>query len=390
MKPLFANMTTTILQILPALENGGVERGTIDIAKQLKQKGFNPIVASAGGILCYDLQEAKIMHLKLDLNSKNPFTIFQNYQKISKIINEYKVDLVHVRSRAPAWSAYYACKKNKTKLVTTVHGFYSLKFLFCKKFNLKKKYNSIMLKAQNIIAVSNCIKDYILQNYDCNLSNKITVIHRGADLNYFNPEKVSKNRIIDLIKKWNLPEDKKIILMPARITSWKGHDFLLEALTKVKNDFFCVLVGSAHGHESFRDKLENKIISKNLAGKVCLVGVCKEMSVAYQLAHFVVAPSIRPEAFGRVAIEAQASAKPIIATNIGGALETIINGETGFLVEPNNIDQLAETIDRLLDMPKNQIDIIGTAGRQHIQQNFSNQLMCDKTIEFYQKVLQQS
>lgn len=376
-----------ILQILPSLENGGVERGVIDIAKHLKKNGATPIVASAGGVLCYELQEEKILHLKFNLNSKNPWVLFKNYQKIINLIKEHKVDIVHVRSRAPMWSAYYACKKTKTKLVSTVHGFYSLKFLCWPIFSLKKKYNSIMLKPDKIIAVSNCIKDYILENYNPNLASEITIIQRGADLNYFNPEKVSKNRIIDLITKWNLPEDKKIILMPARITSWKGHDFLLDALLQVKNDFFCVVVGSAHGHEKFRDKLEYKIIEKNLAGKVCLVGICKDMSVAYQLAHFVVAPSVRPEAFGRVAIEAQASAKPIVATNIGGSLETVINNQTGFLVEPNNVSQLATIIDQLLEMPKEEIDKIGNAGRLHIQQNFSNQLMCDKTWQFYQEYL---
>jgi glycosyltransferase involved in cell wall biosynthesis len=376
-----------ILQILPALENGGVERGVIDIAKHLKKNQATPIVASAGGILCYELQEEKILHIKLNLNSKNPFQLLKNYQQIINIIKEHQVDIVHVRSRAPMWSAYYACKKTKTKLVSTVHGFYSLKFLFWQVFSLKKKYNAIMLQADQIIAVSNCIKNYILQNYNSASSEKITVIQRGADLDYFHPTKISKNRIIDLIKKWNLPEDKKIILMPARITSWKGHDFLLDALLQVKNDFFCVLVGSAHGHEKFRDKLEYKIIEKNLAGKVCLVGVCQDISVAYQLAHFVVAPSIRPEAFGRVAIEAQASAKPIIATNIGGSLETIIDNQTGFLVEPNNVSQLASIIDKLLEMPKEEIDKIGNAGRIHIQKNFSNQLMSDKTWQFYQKFL---
>ena len=376
-----------ILQIIPSLESGGVERGTIDIAKSLKKQNFSPIVISSGGVLTYDLKEAKITHFELDVKSKNPFTIFLNIKKIAEIIDEYKVDLVHVRSRAPMWSAYYACKKTKTKLVSTIHGTYSLDFLFLKNFSLKKIYNSIMFKADSIIVVSNYIKNYLLRNYQGNFADQIQTIQRGVDLQYFNRDKVSKNRIIDLIKKWNLPEDKKMIIMPARFTSWKGHEFLIEALAKVKNDFFCVMVGSDHGHKNYRKKIEQKIVKENLAGKIRIVGACRDMPATYQLAHFVVAPSVRPEAFGRVAIEAQASSKIIVATKIGGALETIIDEETGFLVEPFDLESLAKSIDRILEMSKEETEKFGVAGRKNVEENFSNDLMCQKTIEVYIKTL---
>ena len=376
-----------ILQIIPSLESGGVERGTIDIAKSLKKQNFSPIVISSGGVLTYDLKEAKITHFELDVKSKNPFTIFLNIKKIAEIIDEYKVDLVHVRSRAPMWSAYYACKKTKTKLVSTIHGTYSLDFLFLKNFSLKKIYNSIMFKADSIIVVSNYIKNYLLRNYQGNFADQIQTIQRGVDLQYFNRDKVSKNRIIDLIKKWNLPEDKKMIIMPARFTSWKGHEFLIEALAKVKNDFFCVMVGSDHGHKNYRKKIEQKIIKENLAGKIRIVGACRDMPATYQLAHFVVAPSVRPEAFGRVAIEAQASAKIIVATKIGGALETIIDEQTGFLVEPFDTESLAKAIDKILLMSKEETKKLGVAGRKNVEDNFSNDLMCQKTIEVYTKTL---
>lgn len=376
-----------ILQIIPSLESGGVERGTIDIAKSLKKQNFFPIVISSGGVLTYDLKEAKITHFELDVKSKNPLTIFLNIKKIAEIIDEYKVDLVHVRSRAPMWSAYYACKKTKTKLVSTIHGTYSLDFLFLKNFSLKKIYNSIMFKADSIIVVSNYIKNYLLRNYQVNFADQIQTIQRGVDLQYFNRDKVSKNRIIDLIKKWNLPEDKKMIIMPARFTSWKGHEFLIEALAKVKNDFFCVMVGSDHGHKNYRKKIEQKIVKENLAGKIRIVGACRDMPATYQLAHFVVAPSVRPEAFGRVAIEAQASSKIIVATKIGGALETIIDEETGFLIEPFDIESLAKSIDRVLEMSKEETEKFGVAGRKNVEENFSNDLMCQKTIEVYIKTL---
>lgn len=380
---------TVVMQILPALENGGVERGTIDIAKALKKEGFKPIVASKGGVLVYQLREAGITHIELPLNSKNPLKIFFNIDRIAKIINEHKVDIVHVRSRAPMWSAYFACKKTKTKLVSTVHGTYSLKFSRWEVFPLKRIYNEIMLKADHVIAVSNFIKSYILKNYLIDVSNKITVIQRGADLNYFNPKAASNSRIIDLIKKWNLPEDKKIILMPARFTSWKGHEFLIESLGKVNNDFFCVMLGSDHGHKAFRKKVEQLIVKKNLEEKIRIVGLCKDMQTAYALAHLVVCPSIRPEAFGRISIEAQASGKIMIATAIGGSLDTIIENKTGFLVDVGDTQKFAELIDNVLAMPREEADAIGVAARKHIEENFSNDKMCQSTIEVYRSLLSQ-
>lgn len=376
-----------VMQILPSLESGGVERGTIDIAKALKKADFEPIVISRGGVLVYQLKEAGITHIALPVHSKNPLTIFLNIKRLIKIIHEYKVDIVHVRSRAPMWSAYYACKKTNTKLVSTVHGTYSLNLFRWKIFPLKRFYNSIMLKADRIIVVSAFIKDYLAQNYLGNFAEKITVIQRGADLNYFNAEKVSVNRVIDQSKKWQLPEDKKIILMPARFTAWKGHEFLIEALGKVKNDFFCAMVGSDHGHRKFRKKLEQKIIKENLAGKVKIFGMCKDMPAAYALSHFVVCPSVKPEAFGRISIEAQASSKIIVATKIGGSLDTIIDEKTGFLVEVGDAEKFAALIDRVLEMPKTEADKIGAAARKNVEHNFSNDKMCKDTLSLYKNIL---
>ena len=378
---------TVVMQILPALESGGVERGTIDIAKALKKADFEPIVVSKGGILVYQLCEAGIKHITLPVHSKNPITVYFNNKKLAKLIKENNVDIVHVRSRAPMWSSYFACKKTATKLVATVHGTYSLKFWKWKIFPLKRIYNSIMLKADAVIAVSDFIKNYLSQNYSEYREAKTTVIQRGADLGYFNYEKVSKNRIIDLSKKWHLPDDKKIILMPARFTAWKGHEFLIEALTKVKSDFLCVMVGSDHGHKQFRKKLEGKIVDKKLEGKVRIVGVCKDMPTAYALSHLVVCPSVRAEAFGRIAIETQASNRIIIATKIGGALETIIDGKTGFLVEVGDAESFAKVIDQVLEMPKNEADKIGIDARQNVTDNFSNEKMCSETLKVYRSLL---
>jgi glycosyltransferase involved in cell wall biosynthesis len=376
-----------ILQILPALQSGGVERGTIDIALALKENGFTPLVASNGGILTHQLAKAQIMHLTLPVHSKNPITIYKNNQKLIKLIKEYQIDLIHVRSRAPMWSAYFACKKTKTKLVATVHGTYSLKFLKFKNFFLKRIYNQIMLKADAIIAVSGFIKNYIAQNYKIYDAKKITIINRGADLNYFNINNISSKRIENLVNEFDISENKKIILMPARFTSWKGHEFLIDALSKVNEEFLCIMIGSDHGHEKYRKKLEEKIINNNLAAKIKITGLCKDMPAAYALSDFVVFPSIRPEAFGRIAIEAQACQKAVIATNIGGALDTIIDEKTGFFVAPFDVENFANLISKLLKMSKEELDEIGANGRKNIEENFSNNQMCERTINLYKEVL---
>ncbi len=375
------------MQLLPALESGGVERGTIDVAKALKHEGFEPIVVSKGGVLVYQLREAGITHITLPVGSKNPLTIFLNIGRLVKIIAQHKVDIIHARSRAPMWSAYFACKKTKIKLVATVHGTYSLNFSKWENFAPKRIYNQIMLKADRVIAVSNFIKTYLLKNYPGNFLERVTVIQRGADLNYFNSKAVSNSRVIELMTKWHLPEDKKIILMPARFTAWKGHEFLIETLAKVKNDFCCVLVGSDHGHKAFRKKIEQLVVKKDLEGKVRIVGLCKDMQTAYSIAHLVVCPSIRPEAFGRVSIEAQALGKIIIATKIGGSLDTIVEDKTGFLVDVGDAQKFAELIDRVLEMSKTETDVIGDAAHKNIEENFSNEKMCRLTLDVYRELI---
>ena len=383
-----------VMQIIPALENGGVERGTIDIAKALKKADFEPIVVSKGGVLVYQLRESGITHITLPVASKNPLKIFLNIKKLANVITENKVDVVHVRSRAPMWSAYFACKKTGTKLVSTVHGTYSLNLGGWKIFPPKKYYNSIMLRADRIIVVSNFIKQYLIDNYktknqelDPEIVNKISVIQRGVDLRYFDLQKISQSRIVNLINEWHLPEDRKIILLPARFTAWKGHEFLIEALKKIERDFCCVMVGSDHGHKVFRKKVEYAIVEAGLAGKVKVVGLCKDMPAAYALSHIVVSSSVKPEAFGRVAIESQAMQRVTLATKIGGALETIIDDKTGFLVEVNDAEGLAKLLDKALNFSESEAKKIGESARQHIEQNFSNEKMCEDTIKIYKSLI---
>jgi glycosyltransferase involved in cell wall biosynthesis len=380
-----------IMQVLPALNSGGVERGVVDVSKAVALAGFGSIVVSNGGSMIQQFNGSKVQHIQLPLNSKNPFKIYQNSKKLAKIIQEYQVDLVHIRSRSPAWSAYLACKKTGCKIISTFHGSYSSTIFGRKFLNLKLKYNAVMVKPKFIIAVSDFIKNYIYQNYSTieNLAQKeIKVIHRGVDINYFCSKKVPQSRIVQLIEKWDLPDDKQIIILPGRITGWKGHEFLISALAKVKHqNFFCIMVGSLKGHEKFAKILEQKIKENNLEGKIKIVGETKDMPAAYLVSDVVISSSIRPEAFGRVAIEAGAMGRIIVATNIGGSLETVIDGKTGFLVEVNNVNKLAEVIDEVLNMEKTKKEQMQQNAAEHIANNFSNQKMLDETMEFYKKIL---
>ncbi len=379
------------MQILPALNSGGVERGVIDISKAVSAAGFNSIVLSSGGKMMAHLNNSKVIHLQLPLNSKNPWVIYQNSKKIAKIIKDYQVDLVHIRSRAPAWSAFLACQKTGCKIISTIHGYYSTNLFSKKPSFLKLKYNSVMLKPNFIIAVSDFIKNYITQNYskiEPLEQKEIRVIHRGVDLEHFCNSKVGQSKIIQLIKKWDLPDDKQIIMLPGRISSWKGHQFLVSALAKVQNqNFLCIMVGSVDGHKNFVTKLEQEIIENNLQGKIKIVGENKDMPAAYLISDIVISSSIKAEAFGRIAIEAGAMGRVVIATKVGGSLETIIDGKTGFLVPVNDIDFLAKTIDKVLQMNQEKKAEIGKNAIAHISQNFSNQKMTDATIDFYQKII---
>lgn len=379
-----------IMQILPALESGGVERGTVDIARALKENGFEAIVVSNGGALVRQLEMSKIKHIRIPVNTKNPLKIILNIFRISNLIKKNNVDIVHVRSRAPMISTYFACRGKKIKLVSTVHGPYSTNFCSWMKFNPKLLYNSFMLKADRVIAVSEFIKNYIKENYGESHLDKVTVIHRGADLKKFNSDRVLNDVVAKFLHKWRLPEDRKIILFPARFTSWKGHEFLLKSLRKVKGDFFCVMVGSDHGHSEFKKKISNQVIELGLAGKVMILGACDDMPTAYKISHLVISASVRPEAFGRVAIEAQSLGKIIIATKIGGALETVIDGKTGFLVDVNDTDAMAQLIDKVLSMTRSEVDEMGERARNHIRDNFSNEKMFDETMKVYKSLLGQN
>ncbi len=371
-----------VLQILPALETGGVERGTIEIASFLKNKEITNFVASSGGKMVRELDKMGVKHFNLPLNTKNPIKILFNAAKIAKIIRNHQINIVHARSRAPAYSAYLAAKKTNAHFITTYHGTYSFGM-----FGLKKIYNKIMVKGEKIIAISNFIKDLILKNYKIS-EDKIKVIHRCVDIEKFSAEKIPNARVIEIARKINIDETKKIILMPARITRWKGHEILIKALKDVKyEDYVCYIAGKVGNKKKYKNFLEKLIIKFDLQGKIKIIDDLEDIYALYKLADLVVCPAIKPEAFGRTAIEAQAMGKIVLASNIGGALETIIEGKTGFLAEAGNPSSFAQVIDKILNLSFEQLQEMSENAIQNVKKNFTVEKMCAKTLDTYLELL---
>lgn len=370
-----------ILQILPELKSGGVERGTVEISKALVKNGYESIVASAGGNLVQQIVTNKATHIKLPLDTKNPLKIFLNIRRLVKVIKEHNVDIVHARSRAPAWSAYFAARKTGVHFITTFHGVYSTRGPF------KKYYNSIMTRGEVVIAASDFIKQHIIDNYPID-KKKIKLISRGVDLSQFDIDKIPERRIIQMAEKLRIEHDRPVILLPGRLTSWKGHEYLLNTLEKIPNErFLCLFAGNDNKHKKYRKRLENKIKSLNLSGSVRIISNVMDMPALYCLSDVVVSASTRPESFGRVAVEAQAMGRLVVATNHGGSCETIVSDKTGWLVEPGNVDDMAKTIEKALKMTQRARKLMTNRAKKHIIKNFSLDAMTSETLEVYKKLL---
>lgn len=378
---LGSGKSPVILQVLPELKSGGVERGTIEVAKYGQANGYTMIVASAGGYFSAQLENANIQHIKLPLASKNPFTILCNIFRLIKIIRKYNVDIVHARSRAPAWSAYFAAKRAKCHFLTTVHGLHSMRGPF------KKLYNNIMTKGELVIAISNFIKEHIIENYGVD-EKIIRVVPRGVDLDHFTREKVHKIRMINMAEKFKIELDVPVLLLPGRFTRWKGQEFLIDALELIKDEnFVCIFAGYDKKHENYYRSLERKVRDKNLFQRVRMIGEVKDMPALYSLSDIVISASLRPEAFGRIAIEGQAMEKLVVATRHGGACETIKDEETGWLVTPNDIEGLAKILRDLLNIGQRQRKLVTTKARKSVENNFSLQNMAQKTFAVYDELL---
>ena len=377
-----------VLQVIPKLGYGGAETGCYDIAHYLAEKDCGSYIATSGGELLKFVKKNKVGVFKLPVHSKNPFIIFLNIFLLSIIIIMKKINIVHARSRAPAWACYFACLVTNTKFVTTFHGTYNFKSKF------KKFYNSIMLRSKLTIAGSNFIFGHINENYNEYLSkkNKLRVIFRGINIDYFNLKNISILKQEKLKREWVIDPNKFTILMPGRLTYWKGQEKLIEALNILIEDynfsnFQAVILGSDQGRKVYTKKLLSLVERYSLTKKIKFINHCKDMPLAYSLADVVVSASIEPEAFGRVAVESQSMGKPIIASNIGGSKETILNKKSGFLYKHDDPRELAKNLNTVIQLDQEELKLIGNEGRKNITKKFDVEVMCDSNLREYRKLL---
>jgi glycosyltransferase involved in cell wall biosynthesis len=370
-----------VLQVLPRLETGGAERGTVDVAAALVEAGWKAVVASGGGPMVRELERAGATHVELPVYSKNPLTMWTNVRRLEKVIRAHKVDIVHARSRAPAWSAQAAAKRTGARFMTTFHGNYPIPNRF------KRKYNSVMAKGDLVIAISDYIADQVIRTYAAD-PERVRVIHRGIDLSLFSPNAVSAERIIQLATDWRLPDGAPVIMLPARLSRWKGHSVLIDALVKLgRRDVRCLMVGAEQGREGYRQWLDEYIKRAGVEPIVHIVGHCRDMPAAYMLADVVVSASIEAEAFGRVAVEAQAMGRPVVAADHGGAHETVVHGETGWLVKPGDSTALAEMLAMALSLTPEDRDLLARQARSHVYGRFGRETMCERTLAVYGELL---
>jgi glycosyltransferase involved in cell wall biosynthesis len=371
-----------VMQVLPALVTGGVERGTVEIAQALIEQGWMSIVVSSGGPMVRELARAGAMHVELPVDSKNPLTMRRNVGRLERLIANYGVNLVHARSRAPAWSAQAAARRAGCHFVTTFHGTYNLGL-----GGIKRAYNAVMTRGERVIAISEFIADHLQQNYQVP-RDRIRVVPRGVDLARFDPARVSAERIIQLARAWRLPDGCPVIMLPGRLTRWKGQRVLIEAIAALgRKDIRCLLVGSEQGRAGYRDELLSLVGQLGLREVVHIVGDCSDMPAAYMLADVVVSASTDAEAFGRTIVEAQAMGRPVVAADHGGARETVLNGQTGFLTQPGNVKGLAEGIASVLRMDSQAREDLATAAITHVRTNFSQDTMCARELEVYREIL---
>lgn len=371
-----------ILQVLPRLNSGGVERGTIEITEAIRGAGMVPLVASAGGPMIPHITHAGGEHFTLPLYSKNPLILRTNALRLYQLIKSHGVNLVHARSRAPAWSAYYAAKWAKVPFMTTFHGVYNSASA------IKRHYNSVMVKGERVIAVSRFVQDHIINRYHVD-PEKIRLIPRGVDFTIFDEKRVIPERIIQLTRGWRLPEDDTpLIFCPGRISRAKGQHLFLEALREMKDQrFMAVIAGSDQGHEEYRALLDKQIVDYGLEGKVRIDGPTNFMAEAYLLSSVVVVPSIKAESFGRTAVEAQAMGRVVVATDIGGVKETVLPNETGYLVPENDPASMAQAIRYALARDAQTTKAMSQFAIQHAHNHFSALQMKNRTIAVYKELL---
>ena len=377
-----------VLQVIPKLGYGGAETGCYDLAHYLPENNCSSYIVTSGGELLKFIDRKKVKVIKLPVHSKNPFLMLFNSIALIFIILLNNISIVHARSRAPAWSCLFATKITRRKFVTTFHGTYNFKN------SIKKFYNSVMVRSDLIIAGSNFIFSHINQNYPkyLDLKKRFLVIFRGINVDYFDSSTTLDSEESRLISDWKVDKNKKIILMPGRLTAWKGQETFIEALNLVNKElgyesFNAVILGSDQGRDIYTKKIKRLAEQYRLTSQLKFIEHCKNMPLAYKISDIVVSASVEPEAFGRVAVEAQSMEKPIIASDIGGSNETISDNVTGFLFQSGNAEALSKKIVEALQLDESRLKSIGIEGRKNIIKKFNVEKMCFSTYSEYKKLL---
>ena len=377
-----------VLQVIPKLGYGGAETGCYDLAHYLPENNCSSYIVTSGGELLKFIDKKKVKVIKLPVHSKNPFLMLFNSMALIFIILLNNISIVHARSRAPAWSCLFATKITRRKFVTTFHGTYNFKN------SIKKFYNSVMVRSDLIIAGSNFIFSHINQNYPkyLDLKKKFLVIFRGINVDYFELSTILDSEENRLISDWEVDRNKKTILMPGRLTAWKGQETFIEALNLVNKElgyesFNAIILGSDQGRDIYTKKIKRLAEQYRLTSQLKFIEHCKNMPLAYKISDIVVSASVEPEAFGRVAVEAQSMEKPIIASDIGGSNETITDNVTGFLFQSGNAEALSKKIIEVLQLDESRLKSIGIEGRKNIIKKFNVEKMCFSTYSEYKKLL---
>ena len=377
-----------VLQVIPKLGYGGAETGCYDIAHYLPENNCESFIVTSGGELTKFINKDKVKLIKLPVQSKNPLLILFNTAALIAIILFYKINIVHARSRAPAWSCLLATKLTGRKFVTTFHGTYNFKS------NIKKLYNSVMVRSHLVIAGSNFIFSHIKTNYSefLNIKKKFLVIFRGINVDYFDSSTKLEEEEKKLKNEWEIAENKKIILLPGRLTSWKGQELFLEAINLVNiqlgyEAFYAIILGNDQGRDLYKKKLIRLSEQYRMTNQLKFIEHSKDMALAYKISDIIISASIEPEAFGRVAVEAQSMEKVIIASDIGGSTETVIDQKTGFLFKSGDAKSLSEKIMHVLNLDEISLKTIGIEGRKNVVNRFNVEKMCFSTYSEYKKLI---
>ena len=377
-----------VLQVIPKLGYGGAETGCYDIAHYLPENNCKSFIVTSGGELTKFIGRKKVKLIRLPVHSKNPFLILLNSIILVFIILFYNISIVHARSRAPAWSCLIATKLTGRKFVTTFHGTYN--------FNgkIKKFYNSVMVRSDLVIAGSNFIFSHIKEKYSnlIDVKKKLLVIFRGINVDYFDSSTLLEKDEKKLLNEWGILENKKIILLPGRLTSWKGQELFIEAVNLVNIElgyeaFYAVVLGNDQGRDVYKKKLHYLCEQLKISNQIKFIDSCENMALAYKVSDIIVSASIEPEAFGRVAVEAQSMEKLIIASNIGGSNETVINEKTGLLFESGDSKSLSKKIIQALTMDESLLKTMGIEGRKNVVKKFNVEKMCFSTYSEYKKLV---